>query len=368
MGRLFDACAIHTITLTNRFVRSATWEGMAAPNGAVTPKLIETMTALAKGGVGLIITSHAYVCPGGQAAPWQLGIYQDEQIEGLQTMTAAVHAAGGKIVAQISHAGYAAVEALTGRTPLAVSAFEGLAKSPRREMTPADIEEIMAAYAAAADRAKVSGFDGVQIHAAHGYLLNQSLSPYFNRRRDAYGGSAAHRARFLMDVYHAVRQAVGKDYPVLVKLNSRDFIENGLVLEESLAVADMLVAAGIDAIELSGGMAASGKLSPSRAGIHTAEKEAYFREEARALKKRMSVPLILVGGLRSLEVAEGLLAEGTADFISMCRPFIREPGLINRWKSGDRRRAACISDNQCFAPGREGKGIYCVTAEREQSK
>ena len=368
MKNLFENCAIHTMSLANRFVRSATWEGMAANDGTVTPKLTDTMTALAAGGVGLIITSHAYVSPEGQAAPWQLGIYKDEQVEGLQGMTASVHAAGGKIVAQISHAGYAAAESLSGQIPLAVSAFDGLAKSPRREMTPSDIKNIVAAYAAAARRAKTAGFDGVQIHAAHGYLLNQSLSQAFNRRQDEYGGSMDRRARFLMDVYHAVRETVGRDYPVLVKMNSQDFLENGLVLEESLDVADKLVAAGIDAIELSGGTLSSGKLSPSRTGIHSADKEAYFREEAKAFKKRVPVPLILVGGLRSLDVAEGLLREGTADFISMCRPFIREPGLINRWKSGDRGRAACISDNQCFAPGREGKGIYCVTAEREQKK
>lgn len=368
MKDLFENCNIHTMSLANRFVRSATWEGMAAPDGTVTQKLTNTMTALATGGVGLIITSHAYVSREGQAAPWQLGIYKDEQIEGLQGMTKSVHAAGGKIVAQISHAGYAAVEALTGQVPYAVSAFDGLAKSPRREMTQSDIRETVAAYAAAACRAKTSRFDGVQIHSAHGYLLNQSLSPYFNRRHDEYGGSLANRARFLLEVYHAVRGAVGKDYPVLVKLNSQDFLENGLVLEDSLDTADMLVAAGIDAIELSGGTLASGKLSPSRAGINAPDKEAYFQDAARALKKRVSVPLILVGGLRSLDIAEALLKEGTVDFISMCRPFIREPGLINRWKSGDRSPSACISDNQCFAPGREGKGIYCVTAEREQKR
>jgi len=235
-------------------------------------------------------------------------------------------------------------------------------------MTAPDIQHIVTAYAEAARRAKASRFDGVQIHAAHGYLLNQFLSPAFNRRQDEYGGSVTNRARILLEVLHAVRKTVGRDFPVLVKMNSQDFIENGLTLADSVKVAVLLEEAGIDAIELSGGMVASGKRMPSRTGIHSKETEAYFREEARAFKKQISVPLILVGGLRSLEVAEGLMEEGVADYISMCRPFIREPGLIHRWKAGDRRKATCLSDNQCFKPIMEGKGIYCVVKEREQAK
>ena len=368
MNKLFEESNIKNLTLPNGFVRSATWEGMAAEDGAVTPKLIATMAALAAGGVGLIISSHAYVSPEGQAGPWQLGIYKDDLLEGLKKMTAAVHAAGGRIVAQLAHAGQAAAASLSGRTPLAVSDFDGLMKSPRKGMTAADIQYIITAFADAAGRAKASGFDGVQIHAAHGYLLNQFLSPAFNRRQDEYGGSVANRARIVLDVLRAVQETVGSDFPILIKLNSQDFIENGLTLTDSVQVAELLAAVGIDAVELSGGMVGSAKLMPSRTGINSEETEAYFREEARAFKKRISVPLILVGGLRSLEVAETLMEEGVADYISMCRPFIREPGLINRWKAGDRRKSRCLSDNQCFIPGREGKGIYCVVEEREQAK
>jgi 2,4-dienoyl-CoA reductase-like NADH-dependent reductase (Old Yellow Enzyme family) len=368
MSRLFESSNISSMTLQNRFVRSATWEGMAGDNGAVTPKLIETMAVLAKGGVGLIISSHAYISPEGQAGPWQLGIYKDDLMEGLQKMTSSVHAAGGKIVAQLAHAGCKAYVSLGGLTPIVVSDFEGLMKSPRKEMTAIDIRNIVTAYADAAHRAKESGFDGVQIHAAHGYLLNQFLSPAFNKREDEYGGSVSNRARIILDVLQAVLKTTGKDFPVMVKMNSQDFIENGLTLADSLQTAQLLAKAGIDAIELSGGMAASGKLSPSRSGINSEDKEAYFREEARAFKREIPVPLILVGGVRSLEVAESLIEEGVADYISMSRPFIREPGLINRWKAGDRRKAACLSDNLCRQPGIEGKGIYCVVEEREQTK
>ena len=368
MNRLFEGSSINHMTLPNRFVRSATWEGMATDDGAVTPKLIATMAALATGGVGLIISSHAYISPEGQAGPWQLGIYKDELMQGLEAMTAAVHAAGGKIVAQLAHAGQAAAASLSGLTPLVVSDFAGLMKSPRQEMTAPDMRHIVKAFTDAARRAKASGFDGVQLHAAHGYLLNQFLSPAFNRRQDEYGGNVENRSRILLEVLRAVRETVGHNFPILAKINSQDFIENGLTLADSVKVATLLAAAGIDAIELSGGMVGSEKFMPSRTGINSEETEAYFREAARILKKQISVPLILVGGLRSLEVAEGLMEEGAADYISMCRPFIREPALINRWKAGDRRKSTCLSDNQCFIPGRKGKGIYCVVEEREQAK
>jgi 2,4-dienoyl-CoA reductase-like NADH-dependent reductase (Old Yellow Enzyme family) len=341
---------------------------MSTNDGAVTPKLIETMSALARGGVGLIITSHAYIRPEGQAAPWQLGIYRDELIDGLQKMTAAVHDWGGKIALQLAHAGHFAAKELIGQPPLVVSNFEGLAKSPRKELTAQDIREIVAAFADGARRAKSAGFDGVQIHSAHGYLLSQFLSPAFNRRQDDYGGGVGHRARIHLEVYNAIREAVGKDYPVLIKMNCQDFTEDGPNLEDSLQAASLLAKAGIDAIELSGGLMTSGKLSPSRQGINSEDKEAYFKEEGRVFKRQIGIPLILVGGIRSFEVAERLVEDEVADYISMSRPFIREPDLVNRWKAGDRHKAECISDNQCFGSALRGDGIYCVVEKREKTK
>ena len=368
MMELFEKSTIKSMVLSNRFVRSATWEGMAANDGAVTPKLIETMVALAKGGVGLIITSHAYVSPEGKAGPWQLAVYNDAFIPGLREMTAAVHNSGGKIILQLAHAGNFSAEKLTGQVPLVVSDFEGVAKSPRKEIMGPDIQRLVNAFADAAGRAKSADFDGVQIHSAHGYLLSQFLSPVFNRRQDQYGGDIRNRARMHLEVYHAVRKTVGENYPILIKLNCRDFVENGLTLEDSLQVGSMLTDAGLDAIELSGGLLTGGKLSPSRSGIDTAEKEAYFREDARAFKKNIGIPLIVVGGVRSFEVAEHLIKDGVADYISMSRPFIREPDLINRWKAGDRSKSKCISGNQCFGPAMKGRGTYCVTEEREMAE
>ena len=340
---------------------------MATEDGRVTPKLTETMAALAAGGVGLIVSGHAYVDRIGQASPFQMGIYDDSLIDGLKSMTDAVHKAGGRIVAQLAHAGTFALKKAIGTAPVVASAFDGLAKTPRTELTIDDIVNLKAAYVAAARRAKDAGFDGIQLHSAHGYLLSQFLSPWFNRRTDAYGGSVDNRVRLHVEIIQAVRDAVGADYPMLVKMNCEDFADGGLTVDESITAARQMAAAGLDAVELSGGLLTGGKLSPSRPNINRPEKEAYFQEAARAFKNALAVPLILVGGIRSPAVAERLFEEGAADGFALSRPLIREPDLIKRWQSGDRSPARCLSDNLCFRPGMMGQGIYCVTAEREKT-
>jgi len=368
MSTLFETSSINGMNLPNRFVRSATWEGMATADGSVTPQLIETMTNLATGGVGLIISSHAYVSTEGQGSPWQLGIYKDDLIDGLKALTSAVHKNDGKIVMQLTHAGCFAREDLINQPPLVVSALNDRAESPQKEMTPQEIRRIVTAFADAARRARSAGFEGVQIHSAHGYLLSEFLSPLYNKRHDSYGGTIQNRVKIHLDVYHAVRNSVGHDYPVLIKMNCEDLGKNGISPEDSLQAAIMFANAGFDAIEVSGGITRAGKLAPSRPNINAEGKEAYFEKYARLFKKEINVPVMLVGGIRSFEVADRLITEGVADYISMSRPFIREPGLINRWKSGDRQKAQCVSDNLCFDPGLDGRGIYCVTKEREEKK
>lgn len=365
MSKLFEPGTINGMEAANRFVRSATWEGMAADDGAVTPKLKEIYTALAKGGVGLIITSHSFVNKQGRAGPWQLGVYEDELVDGLKELAEAVHENGGKIVMQIAHSGAFALPEVTGEAPAIVSVVEGHSHPDAIVLTSDDIAGLVSDFAAAAVRAKTAGFDGVQLHSAHGYLLSQFLSPLFNKRDDEYGGSIENRSRFHLETYRAVRVAVGADFPVMAKLNSGDFMDGGLELADSIKVGKMLAEAGLDALEISGGLLIGGRMSPSRM-VKSREQEAYFKEEARAFRKELDIPLILVGGMRSLEVAESLVDQNVTDYISMCRPFIREPGLVNRWKSGDRTQALCKSDNACFKPGMEGKGVYCVTAEREK--
>ena len=300
----------------------------------------------------------------GQAGPWQLGVYSDQLIQGLTEMTEAVHKENGKIVMQLAHAGCQAPFALTGLEPLGPSVIENQEGSSCREMTQADISKLIEVFAQGAVRAKQAGFDGVQIHAAHGYLLSQFLSPFFNKRTDAYGGTIENRARVVLEVIESIRASVGHDFPVLIKINSEDFLDKGLTVDDMLHGAALLEQAGIDAIELSGGTAYSGRRIPVRiAKIDTQEKEAFYKAAAKRYKERITVPLMLVGGIRSYEVAERLVDKGIADYISLCRPLIREPDLINRWKQGDTSRATCLSDNLCFKPTRAGQGLYCVTEE-----
>ena len=361
LNKLFDETTINGMTLKNRFVRSATWEGLANPDGTVTPKLTDLQVELAKGGTGLIITGFAYVLRDGQSVPWQLGIYSDDHLPGLKELVDAVHKAGGTIVCQIAHCGAFSNQQLTGEQPMGPSVLEGPEGPICREMTKGDIDNVVKAFRAAAIRAKKAGFDGVQIHGAHGFLLSEFLSPFFNKRTDEYGGSIRDRAKLVMDVYKTVREAVGADYPVLVKLNADDLLEGGLAEKDMLEVGEMLAKVGIDAIELSSGTIFSlgqGDYNNSFSKIQF--EEAYIQDSAKHLKERVNVPVMMVGGIRSYGRADQLVKDGVTDYISLCRPLIREPGLVNRWKSGDTSKAKCISDNACFGPALEGKGLYCV--------
>ena len=236
------------------------------------------------------------------------------------------------------------------------------------ELTREDIREIVAAFGAGARRAKAWGFDGVQLHGAHGYLINQFLSPLTNRRNDEYGGSIENRSRFLIEVYREVRETVGEHYPVLIKLNAADNVDGGLEIDDAMHAAGELSRAGIDAIEVSTGTPASGNKTPVRRKINHPEKEAYNLGPALGIKKEVDCPVMVVGGFRSCEVIEKTLRDNDISYISMSRPFIREPGLVNRWLQGDRKPARCISCNGCFKPGLEEGGIYCVVEKKEREK
>jgi 2,4-dienoyl-CoA reductase-like NADH-dependent reductase (Old Yellow Enzyme family) len=366
--KLYETSQINGMVLKNRFVRSATWEGMAGDDGSTTPQLIDCMEALAHGGVGLIITSHAFVLENGRARPKQLGVYNDDMIPGLREMTRAVHDRGGKIGIQLNHAGLFADSGLTGETPYGPSVVDRRVQSPHKEMTPDHIETVIEAFGLAARRAKQAGFDCVQIHGAHGYLINQFLSPAFNKRKDNYGGGIENRSRIVVDILERIRKYVGLRYPVMVKINSQDFLPGGLDLEDAICVGILLKENNADAIELSGGTIISGEKIPSRPVISGKKDEVYYKDAAVAFKETIDLPLILVGGIRSFHVAEMMLNAQMADYFSMSRPFVREPALINRWKSGDLAQSTCLSDNQCFAPAISGEGIYCVMEKRLADK
>jgi 2,4-dienoyl-CoA reductase-like NADH-dependent reductase (Old Yellow Enzyme family) len=236
------------------------------------------------------------------------------------------------------------------------------------ELTKDEISAIVKDFGDGALRAKAWGFDAVQLHGAHGFLINQFLSPLTNRRTDEYGGTIENRSRFLLEVCREVRDRVGANYTVFIKLNASDNLEGGLEINEGVYAAKRLAEADIDAIEVSAGTPASGEKSPAREKINKPEKEAYNLEFARRIKESVSCPVIVVGGFRSYEVAEKALRDDGMDYIAMARPLIREPGLPNRWLQGDRSPAKCISCNSCFLPGLEEGGIYCVIEKKEREK
>jgi|SRR5271157_131996 len=368
MAELFEPTVLNGMTLANRFVRSATWEGLATPEGYATEALTKLLVDLARGKVGLIITSHACVTREGIAAPGQLGIYTDDHVPHLKKMADKIHAAGGKIALQVSHGGRYALK-IKDVVRVGPSTIESKGEIQCREMTESEIDGMVSHFSQAARRAKAAGCDAIQIHAAHGYLVSEFLSPYFNRRTDAYGGSIANRARLLLNIVRATRHEAGDRFPLLVKLNSQEFLEGGYTVEDMLSVASFLQDAGVDAIEMSGGHHVDGvfgKYFPARPIKSGTEERPYYLDEARRYKERVRIPLMLVGGIRSIEWAKRIVAEGYANYVSLCRPLIREPGLIQRWQSGDTARATCISDNGCFKPALEGKGLYCTVAARER--
>jgi len=266
---------------------------------------------------------------------------------------------------QLAHAGAHAAAHLSGIDAIGPSVFLADGKAMCQAMSKEDINRVVRAFGEAAARARRSGFDAVEIHAAHGYLLSQFLSPLVNRRTDEYGGGLANRGRMTLEVLRSVRHAVGRAYPVLIKLNSEDFAEGGFSVEEMLELSALLQYEGVDAIELSGGTRGGvGKYQHVRFGAVSKANEAYYRDAARSFKQRVRVPLILVGGIRSPDVAERLVAEGTADYVAMSRPLICEPALVNRWKDGDTTKSACVSDNRCFDPIMCGEGVRCLLGEK----
>jgi 2,4-dienoyl-CoA reductase-like NADH-dependent reductase (Old Yellow Enzyme family) len=276
MSILFEGTSINGMKLLSRFVRSATYEGMAAPDGSCTDSLIGKMAELIEGGIGLIITSHAFVSPEGRARNRQIGIHSDAMIPRLRKMAEAVHEHGGKIVAQLAHAGAQTDQGISGFEALGPSVFEKEKGCISREMNAADRVRIATCFGDAAARAQRAGFDGVEIHGAHGYLLSQFLSPHFNKRADGYGGPIENRARFLFEVLEEVRLRTGSEYPVLVKLNSDDFLDDGFNQDEMIHASEMLAAKGIDAIEMSGGTAYSGEKIPSRKGVLKVEGDEVY--------------------------------------------------------------------------------------------
>ncbi len=361
MSILFTPIRIGSATVPNRFVRSATHDFMADDEGFVTDAHMELYSRLAEGEVGLIITGHAHVQPSGQASPRQMAVFDDRFVEGLARIPAAVHSFPSLVFLQIAHAGRQTKDKLCGCIPVSPSAvYDPVSKVMPRELASDEIQVLIVDFISAAKRAKRAGFDGVQLHAAHGYLLSSFLSPHTNRRADEWGGPVENRARVLVEILRGVKSACGRDFPVIVKLNSTDFLEGGLVLGDAVRVARMIEADGIDGIEVSGGMAEAGRGSVW-AGLRSEEDEGYFAENAARIKQAVRVPVFALGGVRTLAVAERLVREGRADLVSLSRPLIRDPFLVKHFREGLTSKSECISCNKCFNP----RGIRCAELKKK---
>jgi 2,4-dienoyl-CoA reductase-like NADH-dependent reductase (Old Yellow Enzyme family) len=365
MSILFDSAKMGSMTLRNRFVRSATYDGCAETIGRVSQEQLKMFEELARGGVGLIITGITYVHPSGQISPFQNSLSSDECIPGFRRLSETVHHEGAKIAVQLFHAGRETAKVFKPQQKHALAPSlitdDPYFQETHRAMTEEEIWEVVRAFGDAARRAREAGLDAVQLHAAHAYLPSQFLSPFTNRRVDQWGGTLENRLRLHREIYRDMREKVGADYPVLVKIGVQDGFPRGLEFPEGKRAAQSFAEWGFDALEISSGLRGAGyENTEFRTGINRLDREAYFRDWCRNIKGSVSVPVMMVGGLRTFELMEEVVQNQEADFISLCRPLIREPGIINDWKKKDRHRATCISCNKCFDALLKGEGLHCL--------
>ena len=344
LSHLFTPITINNMTLRNRAVMPPMGTGYANRDNTPGERLVEYLARRARGGTGLIITEICAPDPRGKGFPNQLGAWSDEFIPHLAKIPEAIHREGACVAVQLHHAGRETFKAATGMVPEAPSAIPSvILNQPCEEMSLARIAQIIDAFGSAALRAKKAGFDAVEIHGAHGYLLNQFLSPFSNQRTDRYGGSDENRARFVLEVVESVRGKVGPYFPVLIRVSTDELVRGGYDLEFMKWLAPQLVSAGVNAIHASVGVYSTpGQLSI--ASMDTEEGFNIFR--ARAIKEAAGVPVIGVGRI-SLALAEKALAAGDADLIAFGRQHLADPDFIGKAKDGkfDDIRV-CVSCNQ----------------------
>jgi 2,4-dienoyl-CoA reductase-like NADH-dependent reductase (Old Yellow Enzyme family) len=391
MSLLFTPRKIGNVELQNRFVNSATYEGMAKETGAVGDELIKRYEKLAKGGVSLIISGHMFVHSSGKANKYQIGIHSDEMIPGLKRLAETVHRNGGKIAFQLAHGGRQTTKDLIGQTPLGPSAKgrDPVYFIKPREMTEDDIIEVILSFGEAAKRAAAAGADVIQLHAAHGFLINEFLSPFFNHRTNSWGGSEENRFRFLKEVLRKVKTMVPEGFPILIKMSTNDYTpKQGITPSLAARYAGWLAKLGIDGLELSCGTMNYSYMNVCRGDVPLNEllkslawwkkpmgrimignlagkydlEESYNLEAAKMIKPVLgNTPLFLVGGMRTVSHMEEVLENGHTDFISMSRPFIREPFLVKKIKEGKMDKVSCVSCNKCMAAVVNDIPIYCYS-------
>jgi 2,4-dienoyl-CoA reductase-like NADH-dependent reductase (Old Yellow Enzyme family) len=359
MSVLFEHYKVGPMEIRNRFMRSATTSYWSDERGIVRPEIIDLYRSLAEGGVGLIIKGHLYVTDHGKAHRGMAGISSDEHVPMLRSLTDAVHENGGKIVAQINHAG---IQSLTDRAGPSEHHGEGW---KARALSSEEVWSIVAAFGDASERAIEAGFDGVQIHGAHGYLISQFLSRLVNRRDDEWGDSLENRMRLLLEVYDEIRGRLGR-VPVLLKMNCDDFSPDGFTVEDSIRVAETICKRGLDVLEISGGgVGRQQELRDRARSTDPGLAEAAFAGHAVKIREATRpTPMALVNGIRSRRCMEAVVEKGVADLVSMSRPFIREPYLVKRLKSGQ-EAATCTTCDACRSRDVFGKMMLRCHLEPE---
>ncbi|EDL52444.1 putative NADH-dependent flavin oxidoreductase [Vibrio mediterranei AK1] len=358
MSHLFTESRIGNLVLKNRFMRSATWENMATEDGHMTDKLYAIYEELAQGEVGLIVTGYANIVKEEKPNAGMMGMYDDSFIDEYQKLTDLVHQHDSKIVMQLAYGGTKTTFNVGERVIFAPSDVPEMGTQTQgKAMTKAEIDYIVDAFAKATLRAKQSGFDGVELHAAHTYLINQFLSPYYNRRDDEYGGSLENRMRFLVEIYQACREQVGDDFPILVKLTATEFFKGGLTFDETRVVCKTLESMGVDALVISGNIhgKANTMVGETHDG-HTIQEEGYFHEYGHAISQEVNIPVITVGGLTDIAAIESIAESTGIEYFALSRPLLSEPKLIKRWKQGDRAPVECERCSKC----RTKRGNFCV--------
>lgn len=356
---LFSPKKIGNVRIKNRIVRSATFMHVAEKYGYVGERLLNMYKELATGGTGLIITGAAAVDPGGAGGPYQMVFYDESHLPGNKKLVKLVHDYDEtKIAIQIQHSGRQGIH----------PKYPTVAPSPipnretgitPRGLTNGEVKDYIGKFVESSLKAYECGYDMVQLHSAHGYFLNNFLSPSTNKRIDEYGGNLQERTKVLMDIHNGIRDQLGKQFPIIVKFQSLDLLPNGITKEAGIELSKILSDIGFDGIEPSG--------TPSSKIVKKEEHENYFLPNAKKMKPLMNdCALILVGGIRNPISAEKILRRGEVDFISLSRPLIYEPDLPNRWKNGDLSPAKCISCNSCFTT--MNTGTHCVTKKNLEKK
>ncbi len=389
MSILFTPINLGDVQIRNRFIHSATYECMALETGEVTDHLVKRYKTLANGEVGLIIPGYMYVHPLGRSYRYQTGIHNDDMIPGLRKLVEAIHQEGGKVAFQLAHAGRQTTKAMIGQSPIGPSCKgrDPMNFVKPKEMNANDIQEVIEAFGVAAERAVRVGADGIQLHAAHGYLINQFISPFFNHRKDQWGGSDANRFRFLRELISETRNKLPKGMPLLVKLSTHDYTpKEGMTPSLAVTYAKWLSDLEIDGLEISCGTAAYSFMNMVRGEVPVKElvnalpvwkkplaklalksmvgkyalEEGYNLEAAKMIKPVLGrTPLFVVGGLRKLAQMKEALEKKYADCVSMSRPFIREPFIVKKIKEGETEAAACASCNRCLAAVGNNMPVHC---------